>query len=191
MQTKNLAKKNEGFTILEIIVSISLFVIVILLVNSMYSISQKAYNKSSDEAELVQNARVCLDRISREIRQSVTIITAMPNTPTSTPAEEIFFQNGHDINQITYIYYYLDDSDLIRQHRAYEFDSEPGVYVPVGSVDDFGDSPDELILEDRVVGEYFDTLEFWGENGWVNVGIDLSKNQDSLSVDTTVYSRNF
>ena len=191
MKTNNLTKKSEGFTLLEVIVSISLFVVIILIVNSMYSISQRVYNKSSDEAELVQNARVCLDRISREIRQSVNIITDMPSTPTSTPAEEIFFQDGHDIDQITYIYYYLDGSDLVRQHRAYEFPAESGVYVPIGSVDEFDDSPDKIILKDRIVGQYFDALEFWGENGWVNISIDLSKNQDFLNVDTSVYSRNF
>lgn len=190
MLINKLTKKISGFTILEIVVSISLFIIIILLINSIYSLSQQVYNKSADEAELVQNARVCLDRISREIRQSVNIITAMPSNPTSTPANEIFFQDGHDIDQMTYIYYYLDDSNLIRQHRAYYFDSEPGVYVPIGSVDGFGAPPEELILEDRIVGEYFDSLEFWGEGGHVNINITLSKNKDSLEIDTSVYSRN-
>lgn len=190
---KQLNKKQLGFTMPEIIVSIALFTIAILLTGSMYILAQKSYNKGSNQGELVQNARVCLDRISREVRQSVNVVTTLPETnddPENPPAEEIFFQDGHDINQITYLHYYLSGSNLMRSHITYYFDEEPEIYVTYDSVDQYGDSPEELILENRIVGEYFDTIQFWGADNLVHISIKLTKNQNTVNVDTSVYCRN-
>ena len=77
---EKLHKNTTGFTLPEILVSLSLFVLIIFLVNSVYVLSQRAYNKNSDTAELTQNVRVSLDRISREIRQSTNIVTELPAT---------------------------------------------------------------------------------------------------------------
>ncbi len=185
---------NSGFTTFEIIVSISLFTIVIILIHSMYLLSQKSYNKGASQGELTQNIRVSLDRISRELRQSENIITVLPETnndPENPPPNEIFFQDGHDISQVTYLRYYLDNTNLMRSHIAYHFDEEPDIYVVWDSVDEFGDPPEELILENRIVGEYFNNLEFWGSNGLVHISINLTKSQNSLDIDTTIFSRNW
>ena len=178
---------------LEILVSLSLFAFAILLVNSMYSLSQKTYNKGANKGELVQNARVSLDRMGRELRQAIDIVTVLPATdsdPLNPPANEILFQDGHDISQITYLRYYLDGADLKRSHIAYYFSSDPGIYVTHDSLDQDGYSPEELIIEDRIVGEYFSGLQFWGSSSLVYISLTLEKNQDSISMDTSVFRRN-
>jgi len=177
----------------EILVSVSLFAVIILLSASMYSLSQQTYRKGADQGELVQNARVSIDRISREIRQSVDIVTDLPETPDdieNPPTEEIFFQDGHDISQITYLRYYLDGSDLRRSNIIYYYDEEPSIYVTYNSVDQYGEPPEELILEDRVVGEYFNDLQFWGSGGLVYIYQNLAKNRNIFKIRTAVYSRN-
>jgi len=178
---------------LEIIVSLALFVIVIILVSSIYLLAQKSYNKSSDLAELTQNARVCLDRLSRELRQSVNIVTALPPTdsdPENPPAEEIFFQDGHNISQITYLRYYLDGTNLMRKHKAYYFASEPTVYVTYNTTDQYGNSPDKKILENRIIGEYFSQLKFWDNSGSISIAIELNKGSNNFKIRTSVYPRN-
>ncbi|MFH1822557.1 MAG: hypothetical protein ABH830_02540 [Patescibacteria group bacterium] len=186
-------KMRKGFTVLEITISLSLFLVAIILVSSMYSLAQRSYTKGSNKGELVQNARVALDRLSREIRQSVDIVTTLPeaaDNPLDPPSEEIFFQDGHDISQTTYIRYYLVGTDLIRSIKVYYFTEEPETYVTYDSVDKFGASAKELVLEDKVVGEYFEGLEFWGAAGYVNVAINLTKGQDNFNISTSAYSRN-
>ena len=185
--------RQNGFTMLEIIVSLALFVIVIILVSSIYLLSQKSYNKSSDLAELTQNARVCLDRLSRELRQSVNIITALPPTdsdPANPPAEQIFFQDGHEISQITYLRYYLDGTNLMREHKAYYFASEPTVYVAYNTTDQYDQPPTEVILENRIIGEYFNQLKFWDNNGSTSIAIELNKGSNNFKIKTSVYGRN-
>ena len=187
------ASNSAGFTLIEIIISLSLFVILILLVNSMYTLSQSTYNKNSNIAELTQNARVALDRLSRELRQSEIIVSSLPPTdtdPINPPINQIFFQDGHNTSQTTYILYRLDGTNLERLAKAYYFSNEPSTYVTYNSVDQSGNPPLELIISDSIVGEYFNDLKFWGANGLINISIKLTKNNHSFSLDTSVYSRN-
>jgi len=193
MIIKKITSHNAGFTLLEIIASLALFAMIIILVSDVYLVAQRAYNKNSNIAELTQNARVSLDRISRELRQSSGLVTTLPASdtdPDNPPASQIFFQDGHDNSRITYLRYYLDGANLMREHKAYYFDQEPSVYVPYGSLDQGGGQPRETILENRVVGEYFSQLKFWGANGLINISLSLAKNQNNFSIKTSVYSRN-
>jgi len=192
IETK-LNKEQAAFTILEITVVISLFVFIIMLTSSLYLLSQRAYRKGSGRGELAQNIRVSLDRMSREIRQAVDIVTVLPTTgddPGDPPMNELFFQDGHEIEEVTYIYYYLNGTDLKRSHIAYYFAEEPGVYVIWNSTNQLGESPEELIIEDRIIGEYFNTLEFWGTDGLVYINLGLSKGENNLAINTTVFMRN-
>lgn len=182
-------RPRSGFTVLEIIVSLTIFVISILLVGSIYSLSQKTYNTGSKQAELIQNARVSLDRLSRELRQSVAIATVLPASNIN-PATEILFQDGHDTSQITYLKYYLNNGNLMRKYSAYYFTASPSTYVVWNAVDEFGNPPSETIFDDRVVGEYFTSLGFWGSNGLINIIITLLNNQVTTEINTSVYSRN-
>lgn len=186
-------KKNEGFTLLEIVVSISLFTGIIITAGSIYMLSQQSFNKGSNIAELSQNARVSLDRISREIRQSQNIVTILPitnNDPANPPSNEVIFQDGHNISETIYIKYYLNGTNLMRSYTAYYFPSNPDLYVAWNSLDEFGNPPNSTVLEDRIVGEYFNNLEFWGPNGFINISIELIKNKNSLNINTAVFGRN-
>lgn len=185
--------KPTGFTLPEIIVSLTIFIVVILLTGSIYSLSQKSYKKSSDSAELTQNNRVYLDRLSRELRQSVNIITTLPPTddnPLNPPADQIIFQDGHDLSQITYIRYYLNGADLMRERQAYYFDTDPATYVAYNSLDQTGQPAIFKRLENRIIGEYFNQLKFWGANGLVNIYLKLIKNTNSFEIKTSAFSRN-
>lgn len=171
----------------------AIFLVVILLTGSIYSLSQKSYKKSSDSAELTQNNRVYLDRLSRELRQSVNIITTLPPTdddPINPPADQIVFQDGHDTSLITYLRYYLNGADLMRKRSAYYFDADPSTYVAYNSLDQNGQSATTTILEDRIIGEYFNQIKFWGANGLINIYLKLTKNTNSFEIKTSAFSRN-
>lgn len=190
---KNINKSPKGFSLLEIVVSLSLFAFAIILVNSMYTLSQRTYSKGASKGELVQNARVSLNRMGRELRQAVGVVTTLPpddTDPSNPPTNEIFFQDGHDVSQIIYLRYYLDGTDLKRSRVAYYFSTDPGLYVTYDSLDQSDYPPEELIIEDRVVGEYFSELQFWGSNGLIYISTTLEKNQDNFNMSTSIFRRN-
>ena len=183
-------KKNikNGFTLIETIVAISLFTTVILVSGSMLTMSQKIYNKGSALSELSQNARISLDKISRELRQSNDLITDFSAVATSS---EIFFQDGHNNNEIIYIQYFASSTNLIRKNLAYEFSTDPGIYVHCDSINIFGQSPDEVLLEERIIGEYFDILEFSFSNGLVDIYLNLNNTHANLEINSKAHIRNW
>jgi len=193
---------NKGFTIVEVLVSTAIFVLVVILIFSIYFASQKFYQKSELEAELLQNGRVVLERITREVRQAQETVTALPQT-LDNPAREIEFQDGHTPSPYAYLqsdYYYIryyiatSTREIHRQYKVYCFDDcascseffrwndnkmEGGVPVYVHF----------CLLEDKVIGEYANQFEFWG-SGVVNISLTLSKLQEQLNFTTSVFGRN-
>jgi prepilin-type N-terminal cleavage/methylation domain-containing protein len=96
MQLKNNIKKinNAGFTIPEVLMAISISSLVVLMIASAIFYSQKAYTQGESSAEMAQNARIILERMSREIRQAKRISTSLPET-IDEAVNEIQFQDGH------------------------------------------------------------------------------------------------
>lgn len=180
---------NSGFSLLEIIVALSLFTIAIIMVTSMYTISSRSYNKASAKAELAQNGRVALNRMNRELRQSRDIVTDL-SSEKSNAKSEIMFQNGHDAEETTYIEYYLDGEELWRSGTAYYFSSEEDIYVKYNTRNENDELPEKKILSDNLVGEHFNDLEFWANDELVHIYYDLELRNDKLEMGTSVYSRN-
>lgn len=183
----------KGFTLVEIIIVMTISVIIFGLITSVYIISQKAYSETDTKAEITQNGRVILDRMIREIRQTPDIITQIP-PDTSEPSllpSEIKFQDGHNTNQVRYIRYFLDGTDVKRQEIVYYFPSAPDYYVH--SYDTDKDPPHnppiEQVVEEKVIGEYTEDLEFWGDN-LININLYLYKDGYSSIINTAVYGRN-
>jgi len=181
----------NGFSLIEVVMVISISVVLFLVVAMVYYISQTTYQKTDTRAEITQNCRVILDRIIRELRQSQAIITTLPadNSNPDTIPSEIKFLDGHDSSQILYIRYYLDGQDIKREYSRYYFASDPNTYVYISDIDQFGNNPIQEIVEDKIVGEYASDLEFWG-NGLININLYLIKNSETIIINTSIYGRN-
>jgi type II secretory pathway component PulJ len=192
-------KSTDGFTIIEVVISLAIATLIFLLVTSLYILIQKTYQETDAKAEITQNGRVILDRMVRELRQTPDIITELPATidASSTPPTEIMFQNGHNTSTdststIEYIRYFLDGTNIERQIIVYYFPSEPTYYVH--SYDTDKDPPHnppiQAIMEQKTVGEYAGNIEFWGSGGLININLYLSRNGQSSIISTAVYGRN-
>ena len=187
----SITKNHVGFTLIEIIISISIASLLLILVTASYRLSHQIYVSTDTKAEITQNGRVILDRMVREIRQTPDIVTEIPLTndnPESLP-EEIMFQDGHDTLDIKYIRYYLDNNNIKKQIIVYYFDIDPTTYVFWHVTDEDGGSPTMEILEDKIIGEYVYDLELWGDE-LININLYLLKNNQFQTINTAVYGRN-
>ncbi|MFA5125136.1 MAG: hypothetical protein WC473_04955 [Patescibacteria group bacterium] len=190
---RQLPTDNSGFTIVEIVVSITIAIIIFLLITSTYVISQNAYSQTDVTAELTQNGRVMLDRLVREIRQAQRLSNVLP-TDTSDPEalpNEIKFLDGHDISYKHYIRYYQEDNTLKRQVIVYYFPASTTYYVldTDTDVDEPHNPPLATTTEDKIIGEFVDDVEFWG-NKLININLYLSKDNTSQVIYTAVFGRN-
>lgn len=203
---KKIKKFLTGFTLIEILITIAIFALVVTLVFNIYFLSQKFYLQGETKAELLQNGRIILERVTRDIRQSSELVTALPQIPDSPdnpPPSEIEFQDGHTPSPYDYLgstYYYIryglstSTGEMRRQYRVYCFDDcatcanyfrwndtqlVEGEPVPTHPCD----------LEDRVVGEYVLNAQFWGA-GLINVSLALTKGNEQLDFKTEIFGRN-
>lgn len=186
-----ISKDNKGFTLMEIIIAIGISILLFFILTQSYDLSQKIYFVTDAKAEITQNGRVILDRLVRELRQTPDIITSIPVTITpSTPSpKEIIFQDGHDTNQINYIRYYLDGTNLERQELYFYFEAETSTRVYFYATDEHGNQPIMVTSTSKIIGEYVDDIEFWGDR-LTNINLYLSKNNQSEIINTAVYGRN-
>ncbi|PIR91460.1 hypothetical protein COU03_02125 [bacterium (Candidatus Gribaldobacteria) CG10_big_fil_rev_8_21_14_0_10_41_12] len=198
----------NGFTIVEVLVATAIFVLAIGLVFNIYVLAQKFYQRGETEAELLQNGRITLERISRDIRQAAEMVTALPQTPDSLlspPPSAIEFQDGHQPSPYDslgsdyyYIRYYLATStgpgEMHRQYRVYCFD-DCSVCATYYRWNDTRIQDGETVvahacnLEDYVVGEYFSDIKFWGA-GLVNISISLTRFNYPVNLKSAVSGRN-
>ncbi len=190
---KNYFLNKQGFTLLEILVSLGIFSLLMVASYSIFLMAQNVYNSGGDDIELWQNARASLDRMTRELRQTDELKTAIPETRYSSPtppSSEIEFKNGHDISKITYIRYYINETNLVREHICYYFNEDPDVCVYADSTDEFGNPPQKKIWENNIVGEYFLNLDFWGDEKMINIYTELEKKERHIEVMTAIFGRN-
>ena len=188
----NLFKKissQKGYTLAELLVVIAIFCILIVLIFSVYLLSQKAYYTGDAKAEIDQNGRIAFDRLSREIRQAKEIVTLLPDNEEDPPVNELEFEDGHTTGEIHYIRYYLDGTDLRRQIIYYYFmQGEDKFYVKWNTqLDGTGPTPD--ITEDRLTAEYVETLEFC-EPDAINMYAKLKKGTVYLYIKSKIFGRN-
>lgn len=258
-----------GFTLVEIIVSITVLVLISGAVYSTFILHQRAYQLGQEREEINQNGRVILERLSRELRQAKEIITSLPDesdVPGSSPPSEVVFQDGHlpviteeenpqsaTLNTITlyngasliddyykgsfikiisgngtgeirkiieyngvtklatiketwqtipntssvykidtsyyYIRYYLENKNLKRQVIVYYFSEDPNHFVAWNAIPPQGQTLEHLILEDDIIGEYVDSLKFWGKP-LINIFLKLKKGESEVNLQTKILGRN-
>ena len=198
-------KKNiqKGFTLVEILVFITIFLFVFTGIFNIFLFSQTFYGQITVQSELLQNGRVILERITREIRQGENIVTQLPQV-SDNPASEIEFQDGHTPSPYEYLesdYYYIryyfssSTKELYRQYRVYCFDNceycntyfrwddtriEGADIVPTHA----------CVLEEKIIGEYIKDLNFWG-SGLINISLSLNNRGQELTFQTKIFGRNF
>ena len=91
-----------------------------------------------------------------------------------------------------YVRYYRNDQDEVwKQVFAYCFTGagENCIYPLVFVAWNSASSKQEIILEEKIVGQYASEMEFWGRR-LINVLLVLSKNGKTLNFETSIAGRN-
>jgi len=193
----------KGFTLIEILVFITIFLLVSIGIFNIFSFSQIFYSEKTIQSELLQNGRVILERITREIRQGEGMVTQLPQVP-EDPVLEIEFQDGHVPSPYEYLasdYYYIryyfssSTKELYRQYKVYCFDpcESCSTYFRWDDTKIEGTdivSTHSCVLEEKIIGEYIKDLNFWG-SGLINVSLTLNTKGQESTFQTKIFGRNF
>lgn len=183
--------KKSSFTIIELLLAIGISSVILSSAAGLYLMGLNSFRKSAVERELIQNGRVAIERLSREIRQTGELAVSLPESE-SEALSEIIFRDGHDTSEINYVRYYLDGGDLYREFGYYYFssDSEKN-HVTYNSVDIGGSAPVWNVEDgqNQVVAENFSQIKFFG-SPLVKIRMELSKAGTSLNLASAALGRN-
>ncbi len=179
---------------------IAIFLLIAVVIFDVYVSSQGVYKKGENQAELLQNGRIIIERMTREIRQAEEMVSALPQTfdnPDSPPLSEIEFQDGHTTStDYYYIRYYIPEGteEIYRQYRVYCFDDCQSC-VDYFRWDENKIEGEEIIpvqvcnLEEKIIGEYLTDLKIWGDS-LVNISLILKKSNQEIELKTSIFGRN-
>jgi len=188
--TKKLIKNLSGFTLTELLITITILVIVTGAVYGGYSLSQKAYSNGEASAEITQNGRVIIERMNREIRQAKEITGDFPEEEESAQ-NEIIFEDGHIETPYYYIHYFQSDGEIKREVLGYYFSGDiTQTLVPWDAIPPVGQTLETKILEEnKVIGEWVSNLELWGSK-IININLILQKKDKVFNLKSEILGRN-
>jgi type II secretory pathway pseudopilin PulG len=109
---RRLSREESGFTLAELLVAMTMMITVLFALYSIFDMSVRILRSGNDELEAVENARLGLERMEREIRAAYpqddgTLISV-------AGTDEISFQNMPDSGPPETITYSLSSSYLRR-----------------------------------------------------------------------------
>jgi type II secretory pathway component PulJ len=157
---KRLLREEGGFTLVEIMITILIMIIVLFALYSMFDMSVKLYSFGNSKAEAMENARLGMEKMERELRQAYAFDKGKPTTSggpdtrlfDTWTATQITFGNDLDGNMKSgstagecpningdceLISYSLDGGSLMRTSG-----DPPGPQPVVENVEDIDDPPD-------------------------------------------------
>jgi competence protein ComGC len=91
-------REERGFTLMEMLITTIIWIVVLMALYSVFDMSITAFRVGNNEVEAVEEARVGLERMEREIRQAYAFDRANDNTAlfaTWTPTQITF---GNDLD---------------------------------------------------------------------------------------------
>lgn len=172
-----------GFTLLETLIALFSGVLLLFAVFQLFLISQKSLKAGGQNAELIQNGRIALERISRDLRQAEKIVT------TTLPTPELEFQDGHYPESLSYIRYYQNGETLLREISYYAFPSDPQTRVLFDTVDENSNPPQKIIIENAEIADYITALSFSGGEVFT-IELAVAHATSSILLRTAVFARN-
>lgn len=163
-------------TLIEVLVSTIIGTLIIMTGSGLYLMSQRAWGEGVSQAEELQNVRVIMDRLSRELRQANEIAEISSN--------KIMFEDGHQTSRLQYIKYFIDgNNDIKRQVITYYQPSNPELLVRY-------DTPGakETIEKDEIIAQNITALTFIYDT--VNDTIEINLNVKNKPFQTKINPRN-
>ncbi len=79
-------QRARGFTLVELLIAVSIFLIVLLGIYEMFDTNRQNYVSGTRKVDVQQNARAALDAIAREIRMAGYFPENYPTPPAAPPA---------------------------------------------------------------------------------------------------------
>jgi prepilin-type N-terminal cleavage/methylation domain-containing protein len=187
MSTKNKA----AYTLVELLVVMLVSSILIVISVSTYNLFSKSMAADQSKAAISQNARVALDRMTREIRQTPLIITELPEDAEDTSIAQpgyVEFEDGH-AQDLTYRRYYVSDNVLKMDTNEYYFSYDTATRVRWNAAGVGGITPTKHVISTQDIADTVQSLSFYGTKP-LGIVLVTGDGSQTFTLRTSIYERN-
>ncbi len=182
--------RRPAVTLVEVLVAVAIGAMITAISVQIYGQLRVAIARDQGKNDVVQNARVALDRLARDLRQANEFVTVMPAAYLAGDPPEFEFEDGH-ADDLTYRRYYIDGSTLKVDTKQYTFSTAPNTRVRWNVVNGSGQRPTATVLSTLDVADGVYAVEMYGTNAEVTI-IVTTRNLDGqeFKLRTRAYARN-
>lgn len=171
--------KRRGFTLAELVIAAGIASVLAGLTAASYLSIQRLVARGQDDLIAAASARVVIDRISRDLRQALTVVDSIP-PDAADGLTSLEFEDGHDIDPSgpTYITYSLQGANVRRDRHYYYFESNPIQHLPynAGVVGQGGFAVVSLVGEDYIIADNVAELWFYGSSSLIKIDTAITVN---------------
>lgn len=182
----------KAFTLIELLVAILISSILIGTTVSVYTLFQRSMGQDQFQADVIQNARVALDRLTRELRQTPDVVTVLPDDPNDNSVQQpgaIEFEDGHNYD-LSYHRYYIVGGVLKMDEKEYYFSYQNSIRVHWNSVGNGGVAPISRVISTIDIADNVQSLTLYGSN-LIQIIIETGDGSSrDYQLRTTVMARN-
>lgn len=181
----------SAFTFVELLVAVMVSSILVSLTVSTYMLFRKGIAVDQARSDMVQNSRVAMDRLVRDLRQTNAVVTDLPDNPSDTAItqpHEIEFQDGN-AGDMSYHRYYLNGTTLEMDTKYYYFAGQQGVWV-AWNARDINNNPPSVVVTTQDIAQGVSTFDLYG---YKPIEVDMTTSDStgqSYVVRTYVTGRN-
>jgi hypothetical protein len=175
-----------AFSLIEVMVAMFIGVLVVEAAYLFFPLGNKIAREGEVLDEITQDARIVLNRLKRELRQSPLIITILPADQDSG-VDLIELEDGFpEDTDVTphYIRYSRTDGVIIRTKLHYENESSPGTVV---TYDD--PSATEIVEHTEDIAANAEELKIYSLNNLIKIYIKMSKRDQDIALISTTFPR--
>jgi type II secretory pathway pseudopilin PulG len=150
--TVKVLKQEGGFTLPEILVTMMLMIVVLFALYSIFDMSLRVFSFGNDKVEAVENARLGLERMEREIRAAYPYnkpagqdhllwASGYPETAALPPNNQISFGNDLDGNRLIE----CPTSDVPPRCETITYQLSPSAPHSLQRISSVGGSPEPVV----------------------------------------------
>lgn len=176
-----------GFSVVEMLVAVFIGMIVVEAAYLFFPLGSRITREGEAQNEIIQDTRITLNRIQRELRQTPTIIDTIPsgeqNAINSVAMENGFLEDEDP--EPSYVRYSKNGDSIYRQKYHFEDGQVPANIVHY-------DDPDAIEVEDSNDIFTANVAEFklYMQNGVIKIYLTLHKAEAEITLFSSVYPRN-
>jgi type II secretory pathway pseudopilin PulG len=187
-------KSAAAFTLVELVVALLISSVLITVTTSVYVVTRKSISADLSNSDNSQNARIAIDKMARDLRQTREVVTSLPANPSDTSIAQpgqILFEDGHpnttDSTYLTYRNYYLTGAGVLNLDVDYYYVS-PDTATRVHWT-----TPNAVasVISTTAIAEHVKSLSFYDSGGPIQiVVVTTDSNKQTYTLRTTVFKRN-